>query len=46
MGKTGLDKIVVVDLEATYWEKRERNQIMEVIEIGVCLLDIVSGPIP
>jgi inhibitor of KinA sporulation pathway (predicted exonuclease) len=45
MGKAGLDKIVVVDLEATCWEKRERDQIMEVIEIGICLLDIVSGEI-
>jgi hypothetical protein len=31
MGRAGLDKIVVVDLEATCWEKRERDQIMEVI---------------
>lgn len=43
--KAGLDKIVVVDLETTCWEKRERNQIMEVIEMGVCLLDIGSSEI-
>src|SRR3990172_3172674 len=45
MGKAGLDKIVVVDLETTCWEKRQRGQIMEVIEMGVCLLDIGSGEI-
>jgi inhibitor of KinA sporulation pathway (predicted exonuclease) len=45
MGRAGLDKIVVVDLETTCWEKRERDQIMEVIEMGVCLLDIGSGEI-
>jgi inhibitor of KinA sporulation pathway (predicted exonuclease) len=45
MGRAGLDKIVVVDLETTCWEKRERDQIMEVIEMGVCLLDIRSGEI-
>ena len=45
MGKAGLDKIVVVDVETTCWEKRQRGQIMEVIEIGVWLLDIGSGEI-
>jgi inhibitor of KinA sporulation pathway (predicted exonuclease) len=45
MGRAGLDKIVVVDIEATCWEKREKEQIMEVIEVGVCLLDIGSGEI-
>jgi inhibitor of KinA sporulation pathway (predicted exonuclease) len=45
MGRAGLDKIVVVDLETTCWEKRERDQVMEVIEVGVCLLDIGSGEI-
>jgi len=45
MGKAGLDKILVVDLETTCWEKRQRGQIMEVIEMGVCLLDIGSGEI-
>jgi inhibitor of KinA sporulation pathway (predicted exonuclease) len=45
MGKAGLDKIVVVDVETTCWEKRQRGQIMEVIEIGVCLLDIGSGEV-
>jgi inhibitor of KinA sporulation pathway (predicted exonuclease) len=45
MGRGGLDKIVVVDVETTCWEKRHRDQIMEVIEVGVCLLDIRSGEI-
>jgi inhibitor of KinA sporulation pathway (predicted exonuclease) len=45
MGRAGLDRIVVVDLETTCWEKRQRDQIMEVIEVGVCLLDIGSGEI-
>jgi len=45
MGRAGLDKIVVVDLETTCWEKRQRDQITEVIEVGACLLDIGSGEI-
>jgi len=45
MGRAGLDKVVVVDLETTCWEKREKEQIMEVIETGVCFLDIRSGEI-
>jgi inhibitor of KinA sporulation pathway (predicted exonuclease) len=45
MGRAGLDKIVVVDVETTCWEKRERDQTMEVIEIGACLLDIRSSEI-
>jgi inhibitor of KinA sporulation pathway (predicted exonuclease) len=45
MGRAGLDKIAVVDLETTCWEKRERDQIMEAIEIGICLLDIRSNEI-
>jgi inhibitor of KinA sporulation pathway (predicted exonuclease) len=45
MGRAGLDKVVVVDLETTCWERREKEQIMEVIEMGVCLFDIGSGEI-
>jgi len=45
MVRSGLDKIVVVDLETTCWEKRQRDQIMEAIEAGICLLDIGSGEI-
>jgi inhibitor of KinA sporulation pathway (predicted exonuclease) len=35
-----LNKTVVVDIETTCWEKREKDQNMEVIEVGACLLDI------
>lgn len=37
-----LDKLVVVDLEATCWntQKEQRDQKSEIIEIGVCLLDL------
>ena len=45
MARAGFDKIVVVDVETTCWEKRQRDQMMEVIEIGICLLDIGSGEI-
>ncbi len=37
------DKIIVVDLEATCWEKskdRPKNETNDIIEIGVCLLDV------
>lgn len=38
------DKIIVVDIEATCWEnyKAPAGQENEVIEIGVCLLDVAS----
>ena len=45
MARAGLDKIVVIDVETTCWEKRQKDQLMEVIEIGICLLDIGSGEI-
>lgn len=45
MARAGFDKIVVIDVETTCWEKRQKNQIMEVIEIGICSLDIGSGEI-
>lgn len=38
-----LDKLIVVDVESTCWEKasqHERMQISEIIEIGVCVLDL------
>jgi inhibitor of KinA sporulation pathway (predicted exonuclease) len=39
-----LDQIIVVDLEATCWEgDPPPGQENEVIEIGICLLDIASG---
>ncbi len=39
-----LDQIIVVDLEATCWEgDPPPGQEQEIIEIGVCVLDIASG---
>lgn len=42
MGTMRFDKIVVVDIESTCWETKEERgeQPMEVIEIGVCILDV------
>jgi inhibitor of KinA sporulation pathway (predicted exonuclease) len=41
-----LDKIVVVDVEATCWEgKQPDDQQSDIIEIGICLLDVKSGEI-
>lgn len=41
-----LDKIVIIDLEATCWES-ETPEGMEsdIIEIGICLLDVETGEI-
>src|SRR5512142_1044102 len=39
-----LDQIIVVDLEATCWEgDPPPGQEQEIIEIGVCALDIATG---
>jgi inhibitor of KinA sporulation pathway (predicted exonuclease) len=38
-----LDKVVVIDVESTCWEKNEerpRGAMSEIIEVGVCLLDV------
>jgi inhibitor of KinA sporulation pathway (predicted exonuclease) len=44
MASRKLDKIIVVDVESTCWDgdppQGEKN---EIIEIGVCLLDIATG---
>lgn len=41
-----LDKIVVVDLEATCWDGLPpEGMTSDIIEIGVCLLDIQTGEI-
>ena len=41
-----LDKIVIVDIEATCWEgKVPEGMENDIIEVGVCLLDIHSGEI-
>jgi inhibitor of KinA sporulation pathway (predicted exonuclease) len=39
-----LDQVIVIDIEATCWEKDPPpNQEREIIEIGICPLDIASG---
>lgn len=41
-----LDKIVVVDIEATCWNGNPpEGMISDIIEIGVCLPDVKSGKI-
>ena len=37
-----LDKILVVDIESTCWEGgyAQRGQISEIIEVGLCTLDV------
>ena len=41
-----LDKIVVVDIEATCWEgKNPEGMENDIIEVGVCLLDVNTGEI-
>jgi inhibitor of KinA sporulation pathway (predicted exonuclease) len=38
-----LDKIVVIDLESTCWEgSPPEGQVSEIIEIGVCTVDVAS----
>ena len=42
--KRRLDKILVVDLEATCWEgEPPAGESSEIIEIGLCVLDVVTG---
>jgi inhibitor of KinA sporulation pathway (predicted exonuclease) len=39
-----LDQILVIDLEATCWpEKPPEGQDSEIIEIGLCILDVATG---
>ena len=39
-----LDKIIVIDLEATCWEDDPPpGQVSEIIEIGLCMLDVATG---
>lgn len=41
-----LDKVVIVDVESTCWKgKPPEGQQSEIIEIGICLLDIQTGEI-
>ena len=44
MGKMNFDKIIVADLESVCWETKEEqgDKPMEIIEIGVCVLDTRS----
>lgn len=38
------DKIIIIDLEATCWDGAiPEDQVSEIIEIGICILDITSG---
>lgn len=40
------DKIIVIDLEATCWEGQPpARQVSEIIEIGICELDTLTGAI-
>jgi inhibitor of KinA sporulation pathway (predicted exonuclease) len=46
--KNKLDKIVVVDLEATCWEPRDsrpEGMRSDIIEIGACFLDLQTGKV-
>lgn len=39
-----LDRIIVIDIEATCWQgKLPSGQESEIIEIGICPLDIITG---
>ena len=41
-----LDKIIVIDVEATCWEGVPlAGMESDIIEIGICLLDVQSGEI-
>ena len=41
-----LDRIVVIDVEATCWQgEPPRGEVSEIIEVGACLLDPGSGEI-
>lgn len=42
--KDRLDRIIVVDIEATCWQgKPPAGQENEIIEVGICVVDIISG---
>lgn len=47
MGGRKLDKIIVIDLEATAWENEHdrKNQPSEIVEIGVCFLNVADGSV-
>ena len=40
------NKIIIIDLEATCWEGiPPKGEVSEIIEIGICLLDTLTGEI-
>src|SRR5712692_4578814 len=44
MTKEILDQVLVIDIEATCWEGSiPAGQESEIIEIGICTLEVVSG---
>lgn len=47
MGSWKFDKVIVLDLEATCWETPEETSqnTSEIIEIGVCELDTMTGAV-
>ena len=45
MGRAGLDRIIVVDLETTCEDQTGEGLPREVIEVGVCSLDLRAGDI-
>ena len=41
-----LDKVIIIDVEATCWEGTTPVDMeSDIIEIGICLLDVQSGEI-
>jgi inhibitor of KinA sporulation pathway (predicted exonuclease) len=43
--RTKLDKLLIVDIEATCWESKEvkpSNEVQEIIEIGICTFDLTT----
>lgn len=47
MGNWNFNEVVVIDLEATCWETPEEAAVntSEIIEIGVCILDAMTGEV-
>ena len=44
--KTMTNKIIIIDLEATCWEGiPPKGEVNEIIEIGICQLDTLTGEI-
>lgn len=39
------DKIVVIDIESTCWERQQTDEISEIVEIGVSVIDTKTGNI-